>query len=203
MNTDEELLNNEQKLVTRVIRKFNTLDKTSLANFLNDIYDEDSIDKLVKHYYSNKENRSWSDILFQVTYNCLGILNLNHLLTYKISEYLEYVLDNETESNGQEVTKEVIVNIFKESSVDIDKTKKINLSELINTCLLIYTQNSDTCVIEDDGMYGGNKALEFFLQITAIICFIGIGFLILISNGGTFEDFCYGFLESILDNLFN
>jgi hypothetical protein len=63
-------------------------------------------------------------LLFQITYNFLRVLNLNHLLTYKISEYLEYVLDNDCEPHGEELTKEVIVNIFKESAVELDKTKK-------------------------------------------------------------------------------
>ena len=43
------------------------------------------------YYYSTKENKSWSDILFTVTYKCFGILNLNHLLTDKLFEYLNDV----------------------------------------------------------------------------------------------------------------
>lgn len=196
MNTTEELLNNEQKFVTRVIRKLNELDKISLANFLNNVYDEENIDKLIKHYYSNKENRSWSDALFQITYNCLGVLNLNHLLTYKISEYLEYVLDDESEHTGEEVTIDVLVNIFKESASDLDKTKKVSLSEIINTCLLIYTQNSNVCVIEDDEMYGGNGSnnlSEFFLTIAVLIAALSLGYMLHYMTGLTFEDFYQGF----------
>ena len=203
MNTDEELLNDEQKFVTRVIRKLNELDKTSLANFLNNIYDEDSIDKLVKHYYATKENRSWSDALFQITYNCLGVLNLNHLLTYKISEYLENVLDDDSEHSGQEVTKDSLVNLFSECVVGLNKTKIISLSEIINTCLLIYAQTTYTCIIEDDEMYGGNgrnNLSEFFLTIAVLIATLGLGYMLHYMTGLTFEDFYQGFFEVLFSN---
>jgi hypothetical protein len=203
MNTDEELLNNEQKFVTRLIRKFQEIDKTSLAHLLNNIYDENSIDKLVKHYYANKENRSWSDTLFEITYKCLGILNLNHLLTYKISEYLDYALDNDSEPQGKVLTKDVLINILRESAFGLDQTKKLSLSEIVNTCLLIYAQKSDVCTIDDDEMYGGNDIYQIFSAIAIIIGMLSVGLGIYLVAGLSVQDFVEHLIEGILEGLFS
>lgn len=203
MTTDEELLNNEQKFVTRLIRRFQEFDKTSLAHLLHNIYDENSINKLVKHYYANKENKSWSDTLFEITYKCLGILNLNHLLTYKISEYLDYALDNDTEPQGKELTKDVLINILRESTIGLDQTKKISVSEIVNTCLLIYAQKSDVCIIDDDEMYGGNDMYQIFSGISIIIVMLSIALGLYLLAGLTVQDFLEGLIEGILEGLFS
>jgi hypothetical protein len=146
LNTDHELLNNEQKLIVGIVKMLKDIDLRSIAIYMHEHYNEEHISNLITNYYSNKENKTWADSFFEVTYKCLGILNLNHLLLDKILDEIEYIIDNVEQTDKPVMTDEILINIVNHYKMDT-----INLNELISACLLFYSQNQDYC------MSGGKK----------------------------------------------
>jgi len=204
LNTSEEILNNEQKFVSRLVKRLSTIDTRSIAVYLNENYNEDKVSELINDYYSTKENKSWSDLLFTVTYKCFGILNLNHLLTDKLFEYLNDVFHNVTETEGEELTDDVFNDILKKCADGLDIENKIDLSELINTCLLVYAQNSQTCSINEKEFSGGADNTIRREAMQGILGFILIIIIIIAAAakmGVTWGMLGRGFLEGLVESL--
>ena len=160
LETDEELLNNEQKFITRFIRSLSSIDMRSIAIFIDEHYDEADVSEFVENYYLNKEDKSWSDTFFKITYRCLGVLNLNDLLTKKIFEYTNDIIQNVKPTDKQVMTEELLENIIDECFKGIPH---LDSSELINNFLLVYSQNAQYCIVDDqDTMYGGISEMSVF-----------------------------------------
>lgn len=170
LNTDEELLNNEQKFISRLIKKIGLIDMRSIAIYLEENYDEDTISELVDYYYSNKENKSWVDTFFRLTYKCLGFLNLNHLLTEKISEHTRDIIEIVEPTDKPVMTKEVAKYIIKECSKDL---LTLNFFELINNILLVYSQNVEYCMRNGGGYELMDDPLISFGGLAGL-CIIGL-----------------------------
>ena len=170
LNTDEELLNNEQKFISRLIKKIGLIDMRSIAIYLEENYDEDNISELVDYYYSNKENKSWVDTFFRLTYKCLGFLNLNHLLTEKISEHTRDIIEIVEPTDKPVMTKEVAEYIIKECSKDL---LTLNFFELINNILLVYSQNVEYCIRNGGGYELMDDPLISFGGLAGL-CIIGL-----------------------------
>jgi hypothetical protein len=167
LNTDHELLNNEQKLIVGIVKMLKDIDLRSIAIYMHEHYNEEHISNLITNYYSNKESKTWADSFFKVTYKCLGILNLNHMLLDKVLDAIEYIIDNVEQTDKTVMTDEIfnnIVNQFKRAS--------ININELISASLLVYSQNQDYC------MSGGKKRVMkgglpgLLLIIIGFICWV-------------------------------
>jgi hypothetical protein len=163
LNTDHKLLNNEQKLIAGIVKMLNYVDLRSIAVYMYEHYNEEHISNLITNYYSNKENKTWADSFFEITYKCLGILNLNHLLLDKILDETEYIIDNVEQTDKAIMTDEIFNNIVNEFKKD-----SLNLNELISATLLVYSQNQDYCMIGGKKrrmkrvMKGGLTGIPFF-----------------------------------------
>ena len=173
LETDEELLNNEQKFITRFIRSLSSIDMRSIAIFIDEHYDEADVSEFVENYYLNKEDKSWSDTFFKITYRCLGVLNLNDLLTKKIFEYTNDIIQNVKPTDKPVLTEELLENIIDECFKGIHN---LNSSELINNFLLVYSQNAQYCIVDDeDIMYGGLYEISVFEGLFATFFYIIMG----------------------------
>jgi hypothetical protein len=153
METDEELLNNEQIFLTRLFREFNSIDIHSVATFLKVNYNKDESSELIDVYYSNEANKSWSQYIFNLTNKCLGFLNLYDLLADKFDANINNIIRKTKPTDKKKMTKELANDIFRKCSQDLD-VKQFNFSELINNLLLIYAQN-DQCVAQGHQNGGG------------------------------------------------
>ena len=123
----------------------NYVDLRSIAIYINEHYNEEHISEIITIYYSNKQNKTWADSFFQVTYQCLRIINLDHLLLDKVLEETEYIIDTVEQTDKPVMTDEIFRTMLNEFSSDL------NLYELISNSLLVYSQNQDHCMI------GGKK----------------------------------------------
>jgi len=160
LNTDERLLNNEQKFISRIIKRLRLIDLHSIAVFIDENYDEDIISELVTNYYLNKENKTWSDTFFKITYRCLGFLNLNDLLTNKIFEYVSDIIEHVKPTDKPNMTEELLEDIIDECHEGLPN---LNSSELINNFLLLYSQNAEYCLLpEQDILDGGTPSDNFY-----------------------------------------
>jgi hypothetical protein len=148
LNTDEELLNNEQKFIIRLVKILSYVDLSSITIYMYENYNEAGMSEMVDNYYSNKENKTWADSFFQITYKCLGILNLHHLLFDKVSDEIDHILDTVKQTDKPVMTDEILTNIVNELGKDLPN---LSVNELINNTLLMYSQNQDYC------MKGGMK----------------------------------------------
>jgi hypothetical protein len=176
LHTDEELLNNEQKFVVRIMKELSKFDPLSITNLIDEYYDDDTIDEIVEYYYSNKQNKTWSDRLFKATYNCLRITNLTYLLKDDVLNHMDELFTHLTDTVSEKdiLTEEIMVNIIEHCKSDF--LLEINMSEIINSLLLVYVQNTDMCY--NGGMQnnsrkiqsGGNLAI--LLLIFLIIIFL-------------------------------
>jgi len=170
LNTDEKLLNNEQKFITRLIKRLIQIDLRSIAIFIQDNYNEDDIIELVENFYSNKENKTWSDTFFKITYKCLGVLNLNHLLSEKIFEYAIDIIENVEPTDKPIMTEELLEDTITECTRGLPN---LDLVELINNSLLVYSQNSQYCILNGGALVGGEFESDNFMQfLSAVGAFI-------------------------------
>ena len=163
LNTDHELLNKEQKLIAGIVKMLRYVDLRSIAIYMNEHYNEEDISNIIINYYSNKENKTWADSFFEVTFKCLGIVNLDHFLLDKVLDETEYIIDTVEQTDKPVMTDEIFRNIVNEFTRD-----SLNLNELISTCLLVYSQNQDYCMIGGKkrrikrNMKGGYTGVPFF-----------------------------------------
>jgi hypothetical protein len=154
LNTNEELLNNEQKFITRLVRRLSQIDTRSLIiPNKNKSYYKKVISKKITEYYNlNKKNKSWIKQFFKDTYNCLGFSNLYEYLTYELPIENIEILETIEMPDKPVLTKELSDNIIRECSKDFD-FYKLDISELLNTILLLDIQNRDYCNITQQ--FGG------------------------------------------------
>jgi hypothetical protein len=147
LNTDEELLNNEQKFVRRIIKELSKFDPLSITNLIDEYYDDETIDEIVDYYYANKENKSWSDRLFKATYSCLRITNLAYLLKNEVLNNMDELFSQfsnaHSESEKAILTGEIMIDIIENCRSDI--TEETDMSEIINCLLLVHVQNVQIC----------------------------------------------------------
>lgn len=170
MHTDEELLNNEQKFMVRLIKKLSLIDLRSIAIYIEENYDEDSISKMVDYYYSNKENKTWADSFFMLTYKCLGVLNLDNLLTEKLLENTSDIIETVEETEKPKMTKELAEDLIIRCSIDLPE---LNFFELVNTVLLMYSQNVEYCIYNKEaGLTGGVFPIILLLVSLALYIFL-------------------------------
>jgi hypothetical protein len=155
LHTDEELLNNEQRFVVRIIKELSKFDPLSITNLIDEYYDDDTIDEIVNYYYSSKENKTWSDRLFKATYNCMRITNLAYLLKDDVLNNMDELFSqlSDTTSEKDALTEEIIYDIIENCRSDI--VDEINMSEIINSLILVYVQNVQICYI---GEYNGGRS---------------------------------------------
>jgi len=153
LHTDEELLNNEQKFIVRIMNELSKFDPLSITNLIDDYYDDDIIDEIVDYYYANKENKSWSDRLFKATYNCLRVTNLTYLLKSEVLHHMDELFiqfsDKDVESVKTMLTEEMMIEIIEKCKSDIHV--EINMAEIINSLLLVYIQNVQMCYAHELG----------------------------------------------------
>lgn len=144
LETDEELLNDEQLFIVRMMNELSEIDIRSVFVFIKTRYNKQQIKDLLDDYYSNKDSKTWADTIFNLTYRCTGFLNLNDLLLDKFESITAEIL--ESKPTGQEqMTEKVFEDIISRCSEGID-TSQLNLFELITTLLTIYSQNQpETC----------------------------------------------------------
>ena len=178
LNTDEKLLNNEQKFISRLIKQLIQIDLHSIALFIKDNYKEENIIKMVEYYYLNTKNKSWSDTFFKITYKCLGIFNLNHFLTRHIFEYVMEIIENVESTDKPVMTEKLledtIIQCFKGLPHELD------FDELINNSLLVYSQNSQYCKLNGGGGVGvgGDPFLAILSALGTLIVFIILAFIL-------------------------
>jgi len=157
LHTDEELLNNEQKFIVRIMNELSKFDPLSITNLIDDYYDDDVIDEIVDYYYQNKQNKSWSDRLFKATYNCLRITNLTYLLKNDVLSHMDELFitfsEREAESTRYILTEDIMLDIIEKSKSDIHD--ELNMAEIINSLLLVYVQNVQMCYLNE---LGGKKS---------------------------------------------
>jgi hypothetical protein len=178
LNTDYELLNNEQKFIVEIVKILKDIDLRSIAIYMNEHYNEEHISNIITNYYSNKESKTWADSFFKVTYKCLGILNLNHMLIDKVLDEIEYIIDNVEQTDKPVMTDEIFNNILNQFKMDT-----INLNELISACLLVYSQNQDYC------MSGGKKRVMKGGELLGIAMVLGFILWVLIGVGSWFTEY--------------
>jgi hypothetical protein len=155
LHTDQDLLNNEQKYIVRIINELSNFDPLSITDLIDDYYDDEVIDEIVDYYYTNKQNKSWSDRLFKATYNCLRITNLTYLLKKNVLDHMDDIFmqfSNIDDTDKPILTEEIMFEIIEKCKSDIPD--EINISEVINSLLLVYIQNVQTCYMHETA--GGN-----------------------------------------------
>ena len=155
LHTDEELLNNEQKFVVRIMKELSKFDPFSITNLMDEYYDDEIIDEIVNYYYSRKENKTWSDRLFKATYNCMRITNLAYLLKNDVLNNMDELFSqlSDTTSDKDILTGEIMIDIIENCRSDI--TDEIDMSEIINCLLLVHVQNVQIC--RSDELNGGSS----------------------------------------------
>jgi hypothetical protein len=156
METDEQLLNNEQIFLTRLFREVKSMDTYSIATFLKAHYNKEETFELIDVYYSTEENKSWSQYIFNLTKKCLGFLNLYDLLSEKV---IFDTIKNTPPSGKPALTEEVVRDLVRKCSQDLDITQ-FNFSELVNNVLLIYSHNKE-CIA--GGQVGGDGFLDWIM----------------------------------------
>jgi hypothetical protein len=137
METDEELLNDEQIFIVRLMNNLSEIDSRSIAIFLKTKYDKKQIKQLLDHYYSNMESKTWADEIFSLTYKCLGFFNLNDMFLDKFDWAIEYAIANIEPTNKIKLTEEMFDEIYSDCTTGLD-VKNFNVNELISTLLTIY-----------------------------------------------------------------
>jgi hypothetical protein len=149
LHTDGKLLNNEQKFVVRIMTELSKFDPLSITNLIDEYYDDETIDEIVNYYYSNKENKTWSDRLFKATYYCMRITNLAYLLKNDVLNNLDELFHqlSDTTSHKDVLTAEIMFDIIDDCRSDI--FGEIDMSEIINSLILVYVQNVQTCYIDE------------------------------------------------------
>ena len=171
LNTDEKLLNNEQKFISRLIKRLIQIDLRSIAIFIQDNYNEEDIIEMVEYYYLNTENKTWSDTFFKITYKCLGILNLNHFLSKQIFEYAIDIIENVESTDKPVMTEQLLNDTIDECTKGLPE--ELDFEELINNSLLVYSQNSQYCILNGGALVGGEFVSENFMRwLSAVGSFI-------------------------------
>jgi len=157
LNTDEQLLNNEQKIIIRLTKRLLEIDPRSFIESTYKYINTKFISKIIQYYNLNKENKSWIKQFFKDTYECLGFSNLYQYLTQEVP------IESIKMTDKPVLTKELEDNIIRECSIGID-LYKLDISELINTVLLLDIQNRTYCNINQqkdqyisDNIQGGNS----------------------------------------------
>ena len=170
LNTDEKLLNNEQKFISRLIKRLIQIDLRSIAIFIQDNYNEEDIIEMVEYYYLNTENKTWSDTFFKITYKCLGILNLNHFLSKQIFEYAIDIIENVESTDKPVMTEQLLNDTIDECTKGLPD---LDFEELMNNSLLVYSQNSQYCILNGGALVGGEFVSENFMRwLSAVGSFI-------------------------------
>jgi hypothetical protein len=170
LNTDEKLLNNEQKFISRLIKRLIQIDLRSIAIFIQDNYNEEDIIEMVEYYYLNTANKTWSDTFFKITYKCLGILNLNHFLSKQIFEYAIDIIENVESTDKPVMTEQLLNDTIDECAKGLPD---LDFEELINNSLLVYSQNSQYCILNGGALVGGEFVSENFMRwLSAVGSFI-------------------------------
>lgn len=149
LNADESILNNEQKLVKRIVNMLEKVDTVSIANYIDENIDEEMIDNIIYKYNIDETSSTWAKSLFKITYKCMRILGIDDFLKRTLFDNIYIVLENVQETNKQKMSDELMTEIIKESSKDLHS---LNFHEIINSVLLVYTQNTMTCVLNGGGM---------------------------------------------------
>jgi hypothetical protein len=171
LNTDEKLLNNEQKFISRLIKRLIQIDLRSIAIFIQDNYNEEDIIEMVEYYYLNTENKTWSDTFFKITYKCLGILNLNHFLSKQIFEYAIDIIENVESTDKPLMTEQLLNDTIDECAKGLPE--ELDFEELINNSLLVYSQNSQYCILNGGALVGGEFVSDNFMRwLSAVGAFI-------------------------------
>lgn len=147
LHTDVALLSNEQKFVVTIMKQLSKFDPLSITTLIDEHYDDELIDEIVDYYYSNKENKTWSDRLFNATYNCLRITNLTYLLKDDVlnnmDELFRQLGDSESESEKDVLTDAKMIDIIEKCRIEIPG--EIDMSKIINSLLLVFVQNVQMC----------------------------------------------------------
>ena len=155
METDEELLNDEQIFIVRLLINLSEIDTRSMAIFLKTKYDTKQIKQLLDYYYSNIDSKTWADEIFSLTYKCSGFLNLNDLFVDKFNSAIEYALVNIKPTNKIKLTEEMFGEILSDCTAGLD-VKNGNVHELISTVLTIYSQDQPP-FCSRFGLFGGQE----------------------------------------------
>jgi hypothetical protein len=155
METDEELLNDEQIFIVRLLKNLSEIDTRSMAIFLKTKYDKKQIKQLLDYYYSNIDSKTWADEIFSLTYKCSGFLNLNDLILDKFNSSIESATANIETTNKTKLTKEIFGDILLDCIAGLD-VKNFNMHELISNVLTIYSQNQPP-VCSRFGLFGGQE----------------------------------------------
>jgi hypothetical protein len=142
LNADEDILNNEQKFIKRLVNKLAEVDTISLVNYINENINDEIIDVIIYNYNTNKISSSWAESLFRITYECLHIIGLDDFIKRKLFNDMNTILDNADETNKPKMTDELRDKILNELTYDLNS---LDFFELINTALLVYSQNTMRC----------------------------------------------------------
>jgi hypothetical protein len=184
LNTDEEILNNEQKFITRLAKKLLEMDLRSFIISENKSYGKKVISKIIEYYNLNKKNKSWINQFFINTYNCLGFSNLYEYLTYELPIETIELLETIEMTDKQVLTKELSDTIIRECSKGFD-IYKLDISELINTLILFDIQNREYCIINkyrdnitNDVIQTGGFIVDLLIAIAWVMRDIVINFII-------------------------
>lgn len=94
METDEELLTDEQIFIVRLWKSLSEIDILSIAVFLKTKNDKKETKQLIDYYYSNLDSRTWADEIFDLTSKCSGFLNLNDFFVNKFNSSIESAISN-------------------------------------------------------------------------------------------------------------
>lgn len=149
INADEDILNNEQKFTKRLVNKLAEVDTISLVNYINENINDEIIDLIIYNYNTNRISSSWAESLFRITYKCLHSIGLDDFIKRKLFDDLDSILENAEETNKPKMNDELRDTIFNELTYDLNS---IDFFELINSALLVYTQNISMCELT-----GGRK----------------------------------------------
>lgn len=171
LNADEDILNNEQKFIKRLVNKLAEVDTISLVNYINENINDEIIDVIIYNYNTNKISSSWAESLFRITYECLHIIGLDDFIKRKLFDDLDSILENAVETNKPQMNDELRDKIFNELTYDLNS---LDFFELINSSLLVYTQNIIMCELTEGGrkrrlQSGGNIISDIFGSIILTI----------------------------------
>jgi hypothetical protein len=164
LNTDEELLNNEQKFIIRLIKRLSIIDPKSLIEYINKPIDTKIVSTIIEYYNSNKENKSWIEKFFNDTYECLGFSNLYEYLNIEVPTEIIKIIKDIKMPEKTIFTTELENNILKECSIGID-LYRLDISELLNTLLIFDIQQRECCINQIDVQHGGLIMWPWFLKM--------------------------------------
>jgi hypothetical protein len=171
LNADEDILNNEQKFIKRLVNKLSEVDTISLVNYINENINDEIIDLIIYNYNTNRISSSWAESLFRITYKCLHSIGLDDFIKRKLFDDLDSILENAVETNKPQMNDELRDKIFNELTYDLNS---LDFFELINSSLLVYTQNIIMCELTEGGrkrrlQSGGNIISDIFGSIILTI----------------------------------